>query len=401
MNKNNTYTFDGNWEFQLEIDSLNNFSWEKTNPNIKFIIRDFLTDEVEPDEEQIACINYILKNQNQIEQTILDTIWKNWQEINEIHELDDWEEFPIIEKKNDLYKVVRIDHIYIHPAHKNNISYFGVLGNCRWDEEHGLGILFHRNSVIEFGGAEEADAGGREANDSPDNPSPKELDIPKLYKAHPKYGTFKPSHQEANINYPHKLIERGLNQEFINYFLDNPDPDFIHPEDGQKRTYLQTACIHNNEPIFNILIPVVKNFKKAIYNAHKRKNIYFIEQLVERGADIHETHFGTTILSEAVEQHLRLVANNLTEEQMDANHQRMIDFSKGVHTNKFSPTLQEMLIHPKEKIKRSKIYLEKIIGYGIALDENKIAFVKQGYQHNSIALKAIDKEVKWIEENYN
>jgi len=227
MKKNEMYKFDGNWEFQIKLDSLNNFSWNKTESTVKIIIRDFLNNDLEPYDEQIECINYIIKNQNQVEQTILDTIWKNWEEIKEIHEIDEWEDSPIIKETNDLYKLIRIDEIYIHPLHKNNISYFGVLGDCMWDEEHGLGIILHRNRVIEFGGAEEADAGGSEASDSPDNNRPDEPNIPILYKHHPKFGTLKPSHREANINYPHKLIRRGLNQEFVNYFLDNPDPDFI------------------------------------------------------------------------------------------------------------------------------------------------------------------------------
>ena len=163
MNKNEKYTFDGNWEFPIELDALNKFSFEKNKSTIKIIIRDFLNDDLEPYEEQIACINYVLQNQTQIAQTILDTIWKNWEEIKDLYLFDEWEDAPIIEEKNDLHQFVRIDEVFIKARYKDNISYIGILGNCIWDEEHGLGFVLHRNRVIEFGGAEEADAGGREA----------------------------------------------------------------------------------------------------------------------------------------------------------------------------------------------------------------------------------------------
>lgn len=297
----------------------------------------------------------------------MEKVWSNWKEIYTDYSLKDNTEFPKIESKNDLKKAISIKTIYIKPLHKNGFSYYGLEGNCMWDEEHGLGFINHKDRIIEFGGAE-ANASGRELNDHPDNVRPRDPEKPKLYNCHPVFGTFKPSHKEANQNYPHKLIESGLNEEFKNYLKNFPDIDYVDPDDWQKRTYLSSACLFNNEVIFNQLVDKAQNLNNAIYCAHKRKNIKFISKLIEKGADVNETHFGTSILTEAVEQHLRTISVNVTEEQMDTNYQRMVDYYNQPFVNKSSRAVKEMLVHPKEKIEKSRSYLEVIMQYGVKLD---------------------------------
>jgi len=78
---------------------------------------------------------------------------------------------------------------------------------------------------------------------------------------------------------------------------------------------------------------------------------------------------------------------------MNENHQSMIDYYKN---NPDVSVVKEMMTHPKDKIKRSRQYIENIMDYGVALDENKISYVKHGNRNNPDALLAIDKEVEWI-----
>lgn len=400
MYKTNKYEFDGNWEFLTSLEALNCFSWNKTGTEIRIIIQDYPTKDLEPTIEQIACLQYIQQYQDQIGTTIIDTLWNEWDEIKATNELDEWEGFPTVENKVDLYKLVRIDEIYVKALHKDNIAYLGILGDCKWDEEHGLGMVLHKQRVISFGGAEEAEASGSEANDIPDNQYPEENDPPILYSAHPTFGTFKPSHEEANIDYPHKLIEKKLNQEFVKYFLNNPDPDFIHPKDWKKRTYLQTACLNDNEHVFNILIPIVQKLDKSICNAHQCKNFYFIEKLVEKGADIQETIRGTNLLTDAIVQLLRTVANNHNEDRMNVNHNRMIEYYSKPHINKYSPIVIENMRHPNERIKKTRKYIENLMSFDLGLDENAIDRIKHEFRNDPDALKAIEKEMVWIDEYF-
>jgi hypothetical protein len=390
------YKFDGNWSFQIELDSFNQLEYENTSKSIEIIIRDFLDEEFEPSSEQVNTINFLIDNHETIVECLLEKVWSNWKEICNDYSLKDNTEFPKIESKNDLKKVICIKTIYIQPLHKNGFSYYGLEGNCMWDEEHGLGFINHKDRIIEFGGAEEADASGREINDHPDNVRSRDPEKPKLYKCHPVFETFKPSHKEANQNYPHKLIESGLNEEFIDYLKIYPEIDYVDPDDWQKRTYLTSACLFSNEVIFNQLVDKAQNLNNAIYSAHKRKNIKFISKLIEKGANVNETHFGTSILTEAVEQHLRTISVNLTEEQMDANYQRMVDYYNQPFVNKSSIIVKEMLTHPKETIEKSRSYLEVIMKYGVQLDNQRIEYVKHGVRNDPKALEAIDNELKWL-----
>jgi len=392
------YKFNGDWEFKLKLAAFTRLYYEGAVEEINLIIRDFLDEEIEPFSEQINTINYVIENQSLIVEKMLETIWKEWGKIFRDYSLDDYNEFPSILVQDDLTKVINIKTIYIQALHKDGYSYFGLEGSCMWDEEHGLGFIFHKDRLVGFGGAEEADAGGREIKNSSANERPSRPEKPRRYRPHPQFGTIKPSHQQANIDYPHELIKRKLNDEFINYIEEVKDVDFIHPHDTQNRTYLQSACFWNNESVFNYLINKVANLDKAIYKAHKRKNISFIDQLISKGANIHETRFGRTILTEAVEHHLRLVANNLTEEQMDENYKKMQAFYNRPFIDKNSPVVIEMLEHPKERIKKSKEYILWIKKQGVALDEQKIDYVKHGSRGNQDALNAIEEALKGMKE---
>ena len=396
MKNIDTYKFDGNWEFNLELEVFNQFKFNKKSISTKFTIRDYQTDEYEPSNEQLESIDYLIENQKSLCESIVNQIWIEWPELNEKYEFQGWEDFPI-KSKGDLINYIRIDEVFIKPCHKDGISYVGLLGNCYWDEEHGIGFVLHRNRVVVSGGAEEADAGGRELDDNPDNARPINPEI-KLYESHPKFKTFKPSHKQANIDYPHELIQRNLNQEFVKYFLSNPNPDFINPDDWQNRTYLQTACMSNNKEIFDILIPVAQNYEKAITKSHKRKNYYFIDELIKRGAGIDETQNGKNIYTEAVESYLSLVAYNLDEDKMNINHKRMVEYYSRPFVNKFSPVAIEMTTHPKERMFKAKKYVEYISKLGLKLDEEQIEKSISRFHKTPKTLEEVHKELKWVKQ---
>lgn len=392
------YSFDGRWSFKLDLNEFKQLTYENEGAEVDIEIRDFLDDEIEPSEQQVNTINYIIQHQDSIVKKMLETIWLKWAEIDQDYSIEDYEDFPKISMKEDLRKVFNIHTIYIQALYKEDYAYFGLEGSCMWDEEHGIGFLLHKSRLVAFGDAEEADAGGREANDSPENSRPSNPEFLKSYPPHPRYGTFKPSHKQANIDYPHELIKQKQYEDFLRFLETNPDLDFVHPEDFQERTYLQSACFWDNKPVFDFLIDKVSNLEKAIFKAHKRKNILFIERLIQKGGNIHEAYMGTTIFTDAVEHYLRLVAGNLTQEQMDANHQRMVDFYKNKFIDKYNPVAKEMRLHPKVKIEQAKQYILKLKDYRIELDENKINYVKSGFRNTPEALVKIEKELSWIIE---
>jgi len=49
-----------------------------------------------------------------------------------------------------------LQEINVHQIEKAGVPYVGYQFSCKWDEEHGLGVLMHGDRVVEIGGAETA-----------------------------------------------------------------------------------------------------------------------------------------------------------------------------------------------------------------------------------------------------
>lgn len=46
--------------------------------------------------------------------------------------------------------------IYVTSVFKDDLPYIGFLFSCSWDSEHGLGVMTHKNRIVEIGGADTA-----------------------------------------------------------------------------------------------------------------------------------------------------------------------------------------------------------------------------------------------------
>ena len=394
-----TYQFDGNWEFNLDLKSLIKFNWERKETSINIIIRDFLDDDIEPYNEQINAITYLINKQEDIQLLLLETIQSNWTEIKENYSFEEWDEAPVINEIEDILKIIRIDTIYIQPLHKDGFSYIGIEGNCIWDEEHGIGFIIYKNNLLQFGGAEEADAMGGEFKDDPDNHKPKVLQVPKIYSVHPTFGTFKPSHQEANIEYPFKLIENGINWKFIQFIEKGNNIDFVS-DINTSRTYLSTACMHDNEEIVEYLLPKKPKLKNALRQAHNRRNKKHIDLLLQNGAGLNEKFQGANILTAAIDQYLRYYISNFTEEQKKKNYESMVSFyesrkNEGMEIHKI--IYNEMTMHPNDKLSMWKDYIVwlklKPIEFSIINIDRIVNSIKD---HD--VLQGVMKEIKWIKK---
>ena len=62
---------------------------------------------------------------------------------------DDDETMPRITSAGELAKLVTLEGVHFNYA--CGVQTFGVLCQCTWDEEHGLGVLFEKGRVTEVG----------------------------------------------------------------------------------------------------------------------------------------------------------------------------------------------------------------------------------------------------------
>lgn len=57
---------------------------------------------------------------------------------------------------HDFSKLMLPKRIYILDIEKDNLSYIGFSFSCSWDDEHGYGVMMHKNRVVKMGGEETA-----------------------------------------------------------------------------------------------------------------------------------------------------------------------------------------------------------------------------------------------------
>jgi hypothetical protein len=114
--------------------------------------------------DQIAEVHekgykYLLEKQLEILSSItneLFRIYPTWQEEYGYDEDEKENLMPNIDSKEDFKSLITPIRVYILDVEKNNSPYVGIEFFCKWDEEHGVGVLLHRNRVVRIGGAETA-----------------------------------------------------------------------------------------------------------------------------------------------------------------------------------------------------------------------------------------------------
>lgn len=240
------FTFVGNWNFESQLPVLaqlksNRFYKYETRRTHKekldgglvtIRIYDEETDEPDPREEQIRCIDWIIANQSQIWRRLYISLNEKvfpyylalWND-----DPNDEYRYPKLNSIDNLPEAIGMDSIGIHFDHKDNISYYTMYFSFCTDEEHGLAVTLHRDRMINFGSIGDMDNRkviedlGLNYDDwLNDRLSRKEKKTVQLYSPHLKYGKLKPWQESANKYYPYGLLHADRDSDLINYLRDNP-----------------------------------------------------------------------------------------------------------------------------------------------------------------------------------
>lgn len=125
-----------------------------------------------PCAEQVAAYEYLLSNSESVYASLLKAVFDVYPSLRSDYregygysdDMDDEEkeEFeeeygewvPALSEPADLKTVVRPINIHISTSAKDGVAFFGFEFDCNWDEEHGLGVLMHRDRVLEVGQAD-------------------------------------------------------------------------------------------------------------------------------------------------------------------------------------------------------------------------------------------------------
>jgi hypothetical protein len=63
---------------------------------------------------------------------------------------------PVLQNPSDLKPLMGLSTVHIGDVEKDGFAYIGFEFGCNWEEEHGLGVMTHKDRIIEVGDAETA-----------------------------------------------------------------------------------------------------------------------------------------------------------------------------------------------------------------------------------------------------
>lgn len=110
-------------------------------------------------KKNLNGLKYLQDNQEQILNNILNTLLDKYPALQSIYnysEEDKKDFMPDLTNINGFADLLSLTTFYIISVYKDDIPYMGFDFSCSWDSEHGLGIMTHKDRVIEIDGAETA-----------------------------------------------------------------------------------------------------------------------------------------------------------------------------------------------------------------------------------------------------
>lgn len=102
---------------------------------------------------------YILHHQSELLETILFSLLSEYSNMQDEYGYDDDEidnYMPNVSGIHDFSKLMCPKRIYILDIEKDNLSYIGFSFSCSWDDEHGYGVMMHKNRLVKMGSEETA-----------------------------------------------------------------------------------------------------------------------------------------------------------------------------------------------------------------------------------------------------
>lgn len=176
------------WSGTIQLESWKGFAaldqiWELREPATEDNPKEGLGLEVtpatksslEPTAEQAAAFQHLLDHEQTIRDTVLQGIFEvysQWREsyfgpisidggktyrpITEFPELYHPEKMPEISSPNELARLIRPDTVHVLAQSIDGFTRIGFSFACKWDEEHGLGVLTHKGKVVAVGDGTEA-----------------------------------------------------------------------------------------------------------------------------------------------------------------------------------------------------------------------------------------------------
>jgi hypothetical protein len=111
--------------------------------------------ELTPSEAQCRSVKFHLENGAQAVQSVLAALVPYHRGLKKDWEMND-KEMPPVTDPEDFRKMIGLGQLHVLPHTADDVAYLGLEFGCDWEEEHGLGVVLHKDRVIEVGEASDA-----------------------------------------------------------------------------------------------------------------------------------------------------------------------------------------------------------------------------------------------------
>lgn len=124
---------------------------EQSDGTVKVTLKGIEVDYVKvSSQEQINAVKYLTENAEKVRNTLLEGILKEFPKLKEIYE----DYLPEVSSIEQFKEHIGLTYLHIMQADKDDFAYIGFELGCTWDEEHGVGVMMHKDRVVAVGLAE-------------------------------------------------------------------------------------------------------------------------------------------------------------------------------------------------------------------------------------------------------
>ncbi|MBO9631837.1 MAG: hypothetical protein J7578_01880 [Chitinophagaceae bacterium] len=100
----------------------------------------------------INAYNYLMEFQHPIQEQILHALTRVYGNLKEMYGAS----MPDLVDIQQFRKLIGLSAVHLLNVSKDDIAYVGYEFGCTWDEEYGLGVMTHKDRIIEIGDASTA-----------------------------------------------------------------------------------------------------------------------------------------------------------------------------------------------------------------------------------------------------
>jgi hypothetical protein len=107
-----------------------------------------------PDPKHKKALDYLQRNQVKILKNILSSLLIKYPDLQKTYNYskkEKKERMPDLKNIKGFAKLLSPSVFYVTSVYKNNVPYIGFSFSCSWDSEHGLGVMTHKDRVVDIG----------------------------------------------------------------------------------------------------------------------------------------------------------------------------------------------------------------------------------------------------------